>query len=155
MDSYAVGKKEQSGVSVEYNERAGWGTDVYQEDAGRLRERSGECVAEEDFDVMCTLNTETNSKVIVRKESADLDAQGLGEKRKRKRIVSWNPTVMWDNGTTSEVKRFSDHNVVRRVKRKSDATAAPPEDTSVRSEDEVYDEAVSYTHLTLPTIYSV
>jgi len=35
---------------------------------------------------------------------------------------------------------LSDHNVMRRVKRKSDATAAPPEDTSVRSEDEVYDE---------------
>ena len=137
MDSYAVGKKEQSGVSAEYDEGAGWGTDVYQEDAERLRERSGECVAEDDFDALCTLNTETNSKVIVRKESADLDAQGLEEKRKRKRIVSLNPTVTWDNGTTSEVKRLSDHNVMRRVKRKSDATAAPPEDTSAQCEDEV------------------
>ena len=36
VDSYAVGKKKQSGVSAEYNEGAGWGTDVYQEDAGRL-----------------------------------------------------------------------------------------------------------------------
>ena len=89
---------------------------------------------------MCTLNTETNSKVIDRKKSADLDAPGLGEKRKRKRIVSWNPTVMWDNGTTSEVKLLSDHNVMRRVRRKSEATAAPPEDTSVQCEDEVRNE---------------
>ena len=99
VDSYAVGKKEQSGVSAEYDEGAGWGTDVYQEDAERLRERSGECVAEDDFDALCTINTEINSKVIVRKESADLGAQRLGEKRKRKRIVSLNPTVTWDNGT--------------------------------------------------------
>ena len=87
---------------IDYVEETEWGTDVYQEDARRLRERSGECVAEDDFDALCTLNTETNSKVIVRKESADLDAQGLEEKRKRKRIVSLNPTVTWDNGTTSE-----------------------------------------------------
>ena len=83
MDSYAVGKKEQSGVSAEYDEGAGWGTDVYQEDAERLRERSGECVAEDDFDALCTINTETDSKVIVSKKSTELNAQGLGEKRKR------------------------------------------------------------------------
>ena len=51
-----------------------------------------------------------------------------------------NPTVTWDNGTTSEVKRLSDHNVMRRVKRKSDATAAPPEDTSAQCEEEVRNE---------------
>jgi len=140
VDSYAVGKKKQSGVSAEYDEGAGWGTDVYQEDARRLREQSGECVAEDDFDALCTTNTEINSRVIVSKESAELDAQGLGEKKKRKRIVSLNPTVTWDNGTTSKVKQLSDYTVMRRVRRKSEATTAPPEDTSVRSEDEVRDE---------------
>ena len=80
MDSYAVGKKEQSGVSAEYYEGAGWGTDVYQEDAERLRERSGECVAKDDFDALRAINTETNSRVIVSKECAELNAQELSEK---------------------------------------------------------------------------
>jgi len=60
--------------------------------------------------------------------------------RKRKRIVSLNPTVTWDNGTTSKVKQLSDHNVIRSVRRKIEDTTAPLEDTSIQSGDEVRDE---------------
>ena len=60
--------------------------------------------------------------------------------RKRKRLVTLNPTVSWDNGTTSKVKQLSDHKVIRSVRRKIEVKTAPPEDTSVRSEDEVRDE---------------
>ena len=38
--------------------------------------------------------------------------------RKRKRLVTLNPTVTWDNGTTSKVKQLSDHKVIRSVRRK-------------------------------------
>jgi len=40
--SYAVGKTDQSGISAGYVEEAGWGTDIYQDDAERLRERSAD-----------------------------------------------------------------------------------------------------------------
>ena len=140
MDSYAVGKKEQSGVSADYNEGAGWGTDECQDDAGSIKERSGECSADDDFDVLCKINTEINSRAIDSKESEELNAEIASEMRKRKRIVSLNPTVTWDNGTTSKVKQLSDHTVIRSVRRKIEDTTAPLEDTSVRSEDEVTDE---------------
>ena len=54
--------------------------------------------------------------------------------------MTLNPTVTWDNCTTSKVKQLSDHKVIRSVRRKIEVPTAPPEDTSVRSEDEVYDE---------------
>jgi len=38
--SYAVGKMNQSGVSADYVEEAGRGTDAYQDDAQSLKERS-------------------------------------------------------------------------------------------------------------------
>ena len=38
------------------------------------------------------------------------------------------------------MKQLSDHKVIRSVRRKIEVPTAPPEDTSVRSEDEVYDE---------------
>ena len=38
------------------------------------------------------------------------------------------------------MKQLSDHNVMRSVRRKIEDTAAPPEDLSVRSEDEARDE---------------
>jgi len=58
--SHAVGQVNLSGDVVDYVEEAGWGTDVYQDDAESLKERSGECDAEDDFDVLCKINTETN-----------------------------------------------------------------------------------------------
>ena len=55
--------------------------------------------------------------------------------------MTLNPTVTWDNGTTSKVKQLSDHHVMRSVRRKiGNTTSAPLEDTSVRSKVEVYDE---------------
>ena len=60
--------------------------------------------------------------------------------RKRKRLVTLNPTVTWDNGTTSKVKQLSDHKVIRSVRRKIEVPTAQLEDTGVRSEDEVSDE---------------
>ena len=74
------------------------------------------------------------------KEREELNAKRVIDLRKRKRLETLNPTVTWDNGTTSKVKQLSDHNVMRRVRRKSEATEAPPEDTSVQCEDEVRDE---------------
>ena len=61
----------------------------------------------------------------VRKLQSSINAQGLGEKRKRKRIVSLNPSVTSDNGTSLKVKQLSDHNVMWRVRRKSEVPAAP------------------------------
>ena len=54
--------------------------------------------------------------------------------------MTLNPTVTWDNGTTSKVKQLSDHKVIRSVRRKLEVPTAPLEDTGVRSEDEVSDE---------------
>ena len=85
-------------------------------------------------------NTETNARAIDSKESEELNAERSSEMRKRKRIVSLNPTVTWDNGTTSKVKQLSDHIVMRSARRKIENTTASVEDTSVRSEDEVSDE---------------
>ena len=53
--------------------------------------------------MLCKINTETNSRAIDSKQSAELNAERASEMRKRKRIVSLNPTVTWDNGTTSKV----------------------------------------------------
>ena len=85
--SYAVGKTDQSGISAGYVEEAGWGTDDYQDDVEILKERSGECVVEDDFDVLCKINTEINSRAIDSKESEELNAERVSEMRKRKRIV--------------------------------------------------------------------
>ena len=74
------------------------------------------------------------------KEREELNAKRVIDLRKRKRLVTLNPTVTWDNGTTSKVKPLSDHKVIRRLRRKIEVTTAPPEDTGVRSEDEVSDE---------------
>ena len=138
--SDCVGKVNLSGEVVEYVEEAGWGSDIYQDDAERLRERSADCVAEVDFDSLCKINRETNSRAIDSKESEGLNAERVSELRKRMCIVSLNPTVTEDNRTTSKVKQLSDHNVMRSVRRKIEDTTAPLEDTSVRSEDEVRDE---------------
>ena len=85
--SDTVGHVNLSGKVVDYVEEAGWGTDVYQDDAESLTERSGECVAENDFDVLCKINTEINSRAIDSKESEELNAERVSEMRKRKRIV--------------------------------------------------------------------
>ena len=45
--------------------------------------------------------------------------------RKRKRLVTLNPTVTWDNGTTSKVKQLSDHKVIRSVRRKIEVILHP------------------------------
>ena len=45
-------------LSSDVVEETGWGTDDYQEDAERLKERSGECVADNEFD---SLNDEFES----------------------------------------------------------------------------------------------
>ena len=128
-----------SGDVVDYVEEAGWGTDDYQDDAESLKERSGECIAYDDFDSLCKINTETNSRALDR-DSEELNAERVIDMRKRKRLVTLNPTVTWDNDTTSKVKQLSDHKVIRSVRRKIEVTTVPPEDTSVRSEDEVRDE---------------
>jgi len=91
--SVAVGKLNLSGACVDYVEKIGWGTDVYQDDAESLKEQSGECVTADDFDKLCKINTETNSKAIDGKESEELNAERVSEMRKRKRMVSLNPTV--------------------------------------------------------------
>ena len=45
------------------------------------------------------------------------------------------------------MKQLSNHKVIRSVRRKIEVTTAPPEDTSVQSEDEVYDEELSLIHI--------
>ena len=60
VGSDVVGGVPLSSDVVDYIEEAGWGTDDYQDDAESLKERSGECDAEDDFDVLCKINTETN-----------------------------------------------------------------------------------------------
>ena len=47
---------------IEYVEETEWGTDDYQVDAERLKERSGEFVADDEFDFLCKINTERNSR---------------------------------------------------------------------------------------------
>ena len=69
-----VGKVNLSGEVVEYVEDAGWGTDDYQVDAESLKERSGECVADDEFDSLCKINTETNSRAFDSKEREELNA---------------------------------------------------------------------------------
>jgi len=92
-NSDCVGKVNMSGDVVDYVEEAGWGTDDYQDDAESLKERSRECIAYDDFDSLCKINTETNSRAIDNKESKQLNAERTSEMRKRKRMVSLNPTV--------------------------------------------------------------
>ena len=58
------------------------------------------------------------------KDSDELNAERVSEMRKRKRLVSLNPTVTWDNGTTSKVKQLSDHEVRRSVRCKISNTTA-------------------------------
>ena len=41
-------------------------------------------------------NTETNARAIDSKESEELNAERSSEMRKRKRIVTLNPTVTWE-----------------------------------------------------------
>ena len=125
---------------IEYVEETEWGTDDYQVDAASLKERSEECVADDEFDSLCKINTETNSRALDSKEREELNAKRVIDLRKRKRLVTLNPTVTWDNGTTSKVKQLSDHKVIRSVRRKIEVPTAPLEDTGVRSEDEVSDE---------------
>ena len=125
---------------IEYVEETEWGTDDYQVDAESLKERSGEYVADDEFDSLCKINTETNSRALDSKEREELNAERVIDLRKRKRLVTLNPTVTWDNGTTSKVKQLSDHKVIRSVRRKLEVPTAPLEDTGVRSEDEVSDE---------------
>ena len=66
------------------------------------------------FDSLYEINTETNSRALDSKEREELNAEErVVDMRKRKRLVTLNPTVNWDNGTTSKVKELSDHNVMR------------------------------------------
>ena len=92
-NSDCVGKVNMSGDVVDYVEEAGWGTDDYQDDAESLKERSRECIAYDDFDSLCKINTETNSRTIDSKEREELNAERAREVRKRKRILSLNSTV--------------------------------------------------------------
>ena len=138
--SDAVGRVPLRSDVVDYVEEARWGTDVYQDDAESSKERSGECGVDDEFDFLCKINTETNSRALDGKEREELNAERVIDLRKRKRLVTLNPTVTWDNGTTSKVKQLSDHKVIRSVRRKIEVPTAPLEDTGVRSEDEVSDE---------------
>ena len=61
--SDAVGRVPLRSDVVDYVEEARWGTDVYQDDAESSKERSGECVADDEFDSLCKINTETNSRL--------------------------------------------------------------------------------------------
>jgi len=45
--------------------------------------------------------------------------------------------VNWENGKTSSVKHFSDHNVMRWVRRGTEDIAATPGGTIIRSDQEV------------------
>ena len=90
-----------------------------------LKERSGECVADDEFDSLCKINTETNSRALDSKEREELNAERVIDMRKRKRLVTLNPTVTWDNGTTSKVKQLSDHKVIRSVRRKIEVILHP------------------------------
>ena len=65
---------------------------------------------------MCKINTKTNSRALDSKEKEELNAERVIDMRKRKRLVALNPTVTWDNGTTSKVKQLSDDKVIRSVK---------------------------------------
>ena len=98
--SDVVGRVPLSSDVVDYVEEAEWGTDDYQDDAESLKERSGECVADDEFDSLCKINTETNSRSLDSKEREELSERVI-DMRKRKRLVTLNPTVIWDNGTTS------------------------------------------------------
>ena len=60
---------------IDYVEETEWGTDDYQVDAERLKERSGECVVEDEFDSLCKMNTETNSRALDSKEREELNAE--------------------------------------------------------------------------------
>ena len=73
---------------------------------------------------MCKINTETNSRSLDSKEREELNAERVIDMRKRKRLVTLNPTVTWDNGTTSKVKQLSDHEVRRSVRCKISNTTA-------------------------------
>ena len=44
-----------------------------------------------------------NSRALDSKEREELNAERVIDMRKRKRLVTLNPTVTWDNGTTSKV----------------------------------------------------
>ena len=117
------------------------GTDVYQDDAVRPRERPGECVAKDDFDALCKINTEATLRAIHCKKSEELNEQRLSAMRKRERIVSLNTIVTWDDGTTSTVKQLSDLNDMWNVRPQSENTTTPPKDTIVPSEGEaIYEE---------------
>ena len=83
---------------IDYVEETEWGTDDYQVDAERLKERSEECVADDEFDALCKINTEMNSRALDSKEKEELNAERVIDMRKRKRLVTLNPTVIWDNG---------------------------------------------------------
>ena len=98
VGSDVVGGVPLSSAVVDYVEEAGWGTDGYQEDAERLKERPGECVADDEFDSLCKINTETNSRALDSKEREELNAERAIDMRKRKRLGTLNPTVTWDNG---------------------------------------------------------
>ena len=140
MGSDVVGLVPLRSDVIDYVAETEWGTDDYQVDSERLKERSGEFVADDEFDSLCKINTETNSRALDSKEREELNAERVIDLRKRKRLVTLNPIVTWDNGTTSKVKQLSDHKVILSVRRKIEVKTAPPEDTSVRSEDEVSDE---------------
>ena len=95
--SDAVGRVPLRSDDVDYVEEARWGTDVYQDDAESSKERSGECGVDDEFDFLCKINTETNSRALDSKEREELNAERVIDMRKRKRLVTLNPTVTWDN----------------------------------------------------------
>ena len=53
---------------IDYVEETEWGTDDYQVDAERLKEQSEEFVTDDEFDFLCKINTETNSRALDSKE---------------------------------------------------------------------------------------
>ena len=82
-------------------------------------------VYDDEFDPLCNINTESNSRALASKEGEELNAERVIDMRKRKRLVTLNPTVTWDNGTTSKVKQLSDHKVIRSVRRRLEVPSAP------------------------------
>ena len=77
--SDAVGRVPLSSDVVDYVEEAEWGTDDYQVDAERLKERSEEFVTNDEFDTLCKINTETNSRALETKEREELNAERRAE----------------------------------------------------------------------------
>ena len=68
--------------------RLSGGTDDYQVDAERLKERSEEFVTNDEFDFFCKINTETNSRALDSKEKEELNAERVIDIRKSALVLA-------------------------------------------------------------------